>query len=106
MNVRLAQAVMRVRNIGIVLQSLQIFGNRLSVMRLIGIEIAQLKVCFGELGIERNGLCPRRADGVDASSHRRVFDCSPRDRNDHATGRNHAFGWDEANVRGDRCALW
>ena len=52
-NVRLAQAIVSVGEIAIEFKRMQILGDGVGIFVLVGVEIAQLQVRFGELGIER-----------------------------------------------------
>src|SRR6266850_1062975 len=52
-NVRLPQAIVSVSEIGIESKRMQILGDGARIFVLVGVEIAQLQVRFGELGIER-----------------------------------------------------
>ena len=52
MHVSLTQPVMRIRNIGIILQRLQILGNGIGIARLIRKKISQLEMRLAEIWIE------------------------------------------------------
>src|SRR5208337_4445202 len=61
-NVGLAEAVVRVREIGIVFESLQIFRNGLGILALVRVEIPQLQMRLGEVRIEGERLSEQRLD--------------------------------------------
>ena len=63
-DVGLAQAIVRVGQIGIQRDGAFVVGDRFGVVRLVGVEIAELKLRFGERRIERDRFLEQRFDFV------------------------------------------
>ena len=55
-NIGLCQTVVHVRQIWIEFARSQIFRNRLRILALVGVKIAQLKVCLRQARLKRNRL--------------------------------------------------
>ena len=63
-DVGLPQAIVRVGQIGVQRDGALVVGDRFGVMSLIGVEIAELKLRFGERRIERDRFLEQRFDFV------------------------------------------
>ncbi len=61
-NVSLTKAIANVRKIGAEFASLEIFGDRFGKFVLIGVEIAQLEVRFGHVGVDGDRFLEQGVD--------------------------------------------